>query len=204
MKGQSFMELSPHVNELVALLARGGENELSILRTTYPHLGGLLDGGLILGESTPGELAAYKDIATVALHKAVSLSSERIPLLRTHLRNTSQIDLGGQLIGTLGSGSALGALLLSLGEKDVASICAGLALIGSVVALWAKYRLRDISGNEGGLTKAYLALRESYWQAQELLARLEHPLLAPTTSASLIEQANTLARSLNLLLDEAH
>lgn len=197
------METTPHVNELVSLLGRGEGRKLSILRDAHPRLRNILDGGLILGDQAPSELSALREVAIAGLHAAVDLSTERLPHLRTHLKTTSQIDWGGQLVSAFGSGSALGTILFSSSPKDVASVCAGFALIGAIVALWAKYRLRDIAGNEGGLTKTYLALRESYWQARELLARLEHPQLAPSGSASLIDQANALAHTLNLLLDEA-
>ncbi len=196
------METTPHVNELVSLLGRGEGRKLSILRDAHPRLRNILDGGVPLGDQPPSELSALQEIAIAGLHAAVDLSTERLPYLRSHLRTTNQIDLGGQVVSAIGSGSALGTILFLSGPKDVASVCAGFALIGAIVALWAKYRLRDIAGNEGGLTKTYLALRESYWQARELLARLEHPKLAPSSSASLIDQANTLARTLNLLLDE--
>jgi hypothetical protein len=136
------------------------------------------------------------------LNAAIIAASDRLPRLRENLRKTGRLNLIGQIASALGSATTLGVIAFTTQQKEVAAIAAAFALLGSLSALWAKHRLRDIAGNEGGLTKIYLSLRENYWEARELLALLSHPQLATSASTELINKANALARSMNLLLDE--
>ncbi len=196
------MSDQPQVNELVSLLSRYGEKELSGLREEYPELRPLLKPGLILGQPSGGNQSALLDVAVAGLNAAIIAASDRLPRLRENLRKTSRLNLIGQVASALGSATTLGVIAFSAEQQGVAAIAASFALLGSLSALWAKHRLRDVAGNEGGLTKIYLSLRENYWEARELLALLAHPRLATSDSTELINRANTLARSMNLLLDE--
>lgn len=196
------MSNQPQVNELISLLSWHDKKELSKLREKYPELGDLTKPGIILGDPSVTDQAALRDIAVAGLNSAIVVASDRLPLLRENLKKTSRLNLIGQITSTFGSATTLGVILFSAQQKEVAAIAAGFALLGSLSALWGKHLLQDIAGNEGGLTKIYFSLSENHWEARELLALLSHPQLAISTSIILIQKANTLARSLNLLLDE--
>ena len=200
--------LSESVTNLVGLLSVAAPQKLEHLKKEFPGSERLLFGGTTM-EHQPAITQPIQTDRVIALRVAIDGLRIVAPVLepamnkvRFRLIVAHRIEFGGELLGALGSGTAIATVWGKGGAEGGSTatiVAAAIGLVGTLAALAVRFIRRDVLGAENAAAKQYSELRGAAWESRTLLARLEplkdHPALmnAEADFLKLVQRANDLA-----------
>lgn len=209
--GEVMASSAASIADLAGLLAIAAPRKFKALRAE-PYTGILLgEGGATLGDEDktdaggPAEdqrRAAEVKIAVECLKIVDRVLEPAVNRVRNQLVMAHRIEFGGEILGALGSGTAIATLLGKPGPEGTTAtiVAATIGLVGTLAALTVKFLRRDVLGAENATARQYSDLRAAAWDSRIFLARLQPLLDQPalikgdTGLVAVIEQANKLAR----------
>lgn len=192
--------MEPSVANLVGMLSILRPDALRALAGEFPEASNVLRPGTILGDA-PGVWKARLAVAHQGLESLRPLIHEAETTLYSRLATASRLELGGAVVGAVGSASVLTTVLGGAGAQ-MSAVAAAVALSGSLVALTVRFMRRDVFGVENALQTHYGKLRDADWQSKVLLSQLamlkneSEDRLKLEENATLIREADALAGSL--------
>jgi len=191
------------VNNLVGFMGEFSPHALETLKARFPH-SPLMQEGKHLGPlSAP--LLARLEIALGGLDAMTKVSEDTADKLFRQMRAASRWEFVGQLIGLLGSGGVLAAILGKASET-VQTTSAVIAFVGSAIALYVKFKRKDILDSDKGLLHVYGDLIRANGSAVQLYGRILPASLSKDDLGDVrelseqIDRANQLAGELYNLL----
>jgi hypothetical protein len=194
------------VNNLVGFLGEFAPHALEVLKARFPD-SPLLEEGKRLGPlSAP--LMARIEVALGGLDAMTRVSEATADKLFRTMRAASRWEFVGQLISLLGSGGVLAAILGKAGAA-AQTASALIAFTGSAIALYVKFKRKDILDSDKGLLHVYGDLIRANGSAVELYGRLLPASLSKDDLGDVrelseqIDKANRLAGELYSLLKSA-
>lgn len=194
------------VHELVGFLARFDPPALATLQRSHPGQE-LLQPGRTLGRLT-APAALRVELAAQALAAMVARGDALADRLARRIRTSHRVELLAQLAALAGSGGVLAALW-SESSPQFKLAAAALGVLGSATAVAVKFLRRDLGGAENGLIAQHTALVQAVAQSVETAQRLQphqrsrDDLGDPAALAGLLDQANSLAGQMYLLMKQA-
>jgi hypothetical protein len=198
------------IDEMVALLARGGGGELGRLREHYPEYAPLLeDDGILLGESqSPAfdresrRVQMLLELAIASTATAGRLCRGAVPHLRKRLQGANRLRLLGEGVTLLSSAAIMAEIGRVVSWVSTFGL-ATLALLGSVMALMVQHRVAGLRPGGDNVFAVHGTLVKCQFQADRLGEELAvlHAAVVPddlTQVKELLGQANALAEEVHL------
>jgi hypothetical protein len=164
----------PAINEIVWLLERFNPAALEQLREQYPEETSVLTKGLILG-SKPVSATGMKvriSACLTGLKSGINVCEEMLPRTRQKLRRANSLRFASEII-TVVAGASIFTVLATNFEHQIRYVVAGLALLGSLLALAATYVGGTFHPAAGNLFDYYKELIDCQVDAKRIQQELE-------------------------------
>jgi hypothetical protein len=189
------------ISNLVAVLEKVAPATLAQMRTQYPELGKELDGSVVMGADDHLILQRAK-VTVATLEELLPAAANALPRVRRRLKLSQRAELIGQFLALAGSTGVVAAVVAK--SASGALVTAAVTFASSAVALFVKWRRKDVQGNEDGISKQYAELRDCSWEARLLLAQINAAVGANAGGGleSTIEKANAFAGRLYKVLED--
>ncbi|EHR73627.1 hypothetical protein BurJ1DRAFT_4842 [Burkholderiales bacterium JOSHI_001] len=193
------------VHQLVGFLAAYDPGALAQLQQTHPDQAWLRPGRTLGRLAAPAALRV--ELAAQSLAAMVAQGDALADRLARRIRTSHRVELLAQLVALGGSGGVLAALW-SESSPQFKLAAAALGVLGSATAVAVKFLRRDLGGAENGLIAQHAALVKAVAQGVETAQRLQphqrsrDDLGDPAALSGLLDQANTLAGQMYLLMKQ--
>jgi hypothetical protein len=187
------------INEIVNFLSGSAPGELERLKIDLPEISSLFQVGVTLGE-TDVALVPLAKVAQAGLKSVVARTKSAAEGVAKRIRTARVLRIASQIAAAAGSSSVIGFVFAG---QFAASLCSGVvALFGSVASIFVDFFNRKV-GTNGNPTEYYAKLRQSQFEAEQLLDELDIRIQLrdrsndETRLVELVKKVNTLARKMN-------
>jgi hypothetical protein len=186
------------IGEISRFLGGYAPAQLEALRQRHPKERAYLEPrGVTLGGGAASDTAT--DAACAMLDSVDQIASKAIVETIQKLKSARTLELCGSVLALLASGGVIGAVF-GFSATTAAAVLAVIGFLANLVPLVTNW-LRGTVGGQGSIGESFIKLRELTWDARALRAKFTH-LPDGQSSADLIQQANSLARDLYVVLSD--
>jgi hypothetical protein len=188
--------MSVVINDIVRFLDSFQPASVDRLRSSFPAAKAIFNSeGYALGAGDE-LLPAGFEASRLMLKSVEEVAWGAVTQARSRLTLARRLEFVSQLLSLASFGVLLKLILggTNLGEARAPLVIAAVGVVANATPLGVSFLRGDPIGGTGALQQHYAQLRDAVWAARTLLIELDQHSPADETVASLVAQANELAR----------